>query len=62
MLLELQRADRVQQALALDDDAAVPGGGRLMALDGLNQRVGRGTLVSGQRTIVAHNRIQVPEF
>jgi len=44
-LLELQPADRVQQELALEDDVAEPGGGRLMqALDAVNQRFGRGTL------------------
>jgi len=45
MLLDLRPADQMQQELALEDDAADPGGSRLMlALDAVNQRFGRGTL------------------
>ena len=45
MLLDLRPADLIQQELALEEDAADPGGSRLMqALDSVNQRYGRGTL------------------
>lgn len=46
MLLDLRPAGLVQQELALEYDVADPGGSRLMqALDAVNQRFGRGTVV-----------------
>lgn len=45
ILLDLQDAAREQGELALEDDASRAGSGRLMAaLDGLNDRYGRGTV------------------